>query len=71
MKWLVDARRRREERRRRVYAQHEITDSDVARLAQYNTEKWRGIVHDPEFASEMADVQSRFDAASKSWMTGS
>ena len=34
---------------------------DYERLAKYNSEKSRGIVHTDEYASKMADIQHRYD----------
>lgn len=48
--WAWDAQTRRDRQRR----------FDV--LATYNAERARGIVHTPEWADEMAELQREFDA---------
>ncbi len=39
-----------------------LTAEQVSRLAVYNAEVHRGLVHTPEYAAEMAELQRRFDA---------
>lgn len=39
-----------------------ISTEEVQRLARYNAERNRGIVHDPQYVREMVGLQRRFDA---------
>jgi hypothetical protein len=47
---------------RLVSTRYERTLYEFADLAQYNSEKARGIVHTPEWNKKMAKEQARFNA---------
>lgn len=40
----------------------ELFEYRYGRLATFNSERGRGLVHTPEYAAEMAELQARFDA---------
>lgn len=42
-----------------------LTGYEVERLARYNTERERGIVHTAEWQAEMAELQARFNTANQ------
>ena len=37
-----------------------MTQTEVTRLATYNAERARGIMHTPEWGAQMAELQQRF-----------
>lgn len=42
-----------------------LPESEVAALAMYNAERWRGVTHSPAWSEAMAVLQARFDAAAE------
>lgn len=61
--WLFPALRRGRVRGRpRVIDAERLTREEVSLLATYNSEVARGLMHTEQWASEMAALQSRFDA---------
>lgn len=41
-----------------------LPEYELNKLANYNAEKSRGLLHDPQWKVYMAELQERFDAAS-------
>jgi hypothetical protein len=39
----------------------EFIEKGFAALAEFNAEKYRGLVHTPEYTEKMKEVQKRFD----------
>lgn len=50
-------------KRRRAAEQyfHGLTPAEFSALARYNGERYRGVLHTPEYAGRMAELQARFD----------
>lgn len=42
---------------------HHVDSSLIDKLATYNAERSRGIMHTPQWQAEMAELQGRFDTA--------
>lgn len=40
-----------------------LYSDELTALSTYNAEKHRGLMHDPDYAAQMAELQARFDAA--------
>lgn len=40
-----------------------LPSEDVTRLATFNSERSRGLMHTPEYAERMAELQRRFNEA--------
>ena len=46
-------------------ASHGLTTNELDRLAQFNAEVARGLVHTEAYATKMSKLQARFDTAIK------
>lgn len=43
-----------------------LPEYEMTKLANYNAEKARGLLHDPQWEAYMAELQERFNAAAYS-----
>ena len=45
-----------------------LSEQEISRLATFNAEVSRGIVHTDEYAAEMAKLQRKFNSSEFAWL---